>query len=148
MANNATLTAFAFNVDTPEHAEQLVLWLHGKSLPDELKAKMIEASPDCFVDDDLQYTIVEVAEFDEDQAGAVYANIQEGGDFELLSVVLSFALDVWPEAPSPQGFAWANTCSAMRIGEFSGGAMVVRRGAEAEWMNTSTWLMERLNAQS
>ena len=43
------------------------------------------------------------------------------------------------------GFTYSETCSAMRIGEFSGGAVrVFLNGStpEVEWMNASTWLAE------
>lgn len=39
---------------------------------------------------------------------------------------------------------WAETCSELRVGEFGGGAVIVRRGMDPEYMNTHSWVLERL----
>ena len=136
MANNYTSSVFRFDAGSTEQAETLVGWLEG-DVPADLKELLIAANPDCCDTDGVKYTIVDNAEAE--IGTSIYVDASEG-DLELLEIVLSYAMETWSNVPSPQGFEWANWCSSPRVGEFGGGALVLRRGAAPKWMNTGQWL--------
>jgi hypothetical protein len=146
MADNYTHAAFTFATATPEQAEQLTKWLSGKELPEALKTMIRETNPDAIDDDgEVRLTIAGAAEHERENE--VYANVEGEGDLDLIAVTLSYAMSIWPDVPSPQGFEWANSCSAMRAGEFGGGAVVIKRDAPNEWLNTSSWLDDKINGR-
>ena len=142
MANNFQQTAFTFKLGSAAQVRQVVMWLSGNALPPELRQAMFEQSPDCFTaTGDLFYTIVSDAEATEDPT-ALYVGVDEG-DLELLVTILSHAMERWPDVPSPQGFEWASWCDKARIGEFSGGAVVIKRGEDNVWFSTSEFLRQQ-----
>jgi hypothetical protein len=155
MANNAQQTALFFKVGSTEQVQKLIRWLQGEDLPEELRKKMVETSPDCFDPEegqedwqgDLNDTICDNAEHDrvDDQDG-VYVGVSEG-NLDLLATILDHALQNWPDVPSPQGFEWASWCSRLRVGEFAGGAVALRRGVEPCWFTTGRWLQQQLETK-
>lgn len=44
----------------------------------------------------------------------------------------------------PVSFRWAETCSAMRVDEFGGGAAVITRN-DIIWLDTATWVQQTIN---
>jgi hypothetical protein len=44
---------------------------------------------------------------------------------------------------TPVSFSWANTCSKLRLDEFSGGAVVVKDG-KSYWVDAQCWAQKKL----
>jgi hypothetical protein len=145
MADHNTQSSFVIQCGTADNARKVADWLNGSDYPDELLDAMNEASDGAFDDDGvLQFTIAE-ASVPADEPDAVWVDFQDG-DLALVAAIVEYAMTTMPEVPSPQGWEWANTCSRPRPGEFSGGAVVVSRGAGTQWHTTGQWLDEALSA--
>ena len=142
MANNMQEASFMFDAGTAEQAALIVKWIGGEDIPAELKAKMQEASHDCFdeVDGTLVYTI---ADAHVEDASKVWVHLDDG-DIELLVQVLDYAMQAVPGVQEKCGFAWAYWCSKPRIEEFGGGAAFMQKGQDPKWLGTSSWLEEQM----
>lgn len=151
MANNYTQTAFTFECGTSENAARVASWINGDCqfpYPDDLRKAILAIDADAFekgdhgilYKDELSNTIADATT----SFGAVMISIEEGGELELLGVILQYAMNTMPDMPNGQGFTFAETCSQMRVGEFSGGACFIARGnVEPEWLFPHLWLSER-----
>lgn len=117
MSNNYTHLAFAFNATTSENAAKI-----------RGRLNAIDA-----------YAEVE-------QQDNVLLITSESADVEVLIKMLRHAMRTMPDIPSPQGFEWAFSADKHRIGDFGGGAVVVRREpGPIKSIDTAVWLKEELS---
>jgi hypothetical protein len=71
------------------------------------------------------------------ERGGIWLYADEHGDTDHLEA-LARALVEELEIDEPFTASWSYTCSKPRIGEFGGGAMVVRRGYETLWADAES----------
>lgn len=82
--------------------------------------------------------------------GVCWIYAEESGNTEQVACFLLALLDRCYKAGedlNQVGFTYSETCSSMRVGEFSGGAVrVFLNGStpETEWMHANHWLMEAM----
>ena len=143
MANNYTQTAFTFECGTSENAARIASWINDDeqhSIPDDLRNAILTVNAEFEDDGSFTYTIADA----QASGDTLMICIEESGDLELLGAILQYAMNTMPEIPNAQGFTFAETCSSMRPGEFSGGACFIARGnTEPEWLFPHLWLSER-----
>jgi len=72
----------------------------------------------------------------------LYLASDESGDIELVANLLQSAM-VKFNINEPVGLEFACTCSKMRADEFGGGAVVIAKDGQY-WMNTSTFVQEKI----
>lgn len=124
MANNYLQYAFAFDI-APEEIEAF------RRRAQECAEKAEEEGGDS----ELQFII---------EDGEVFLYSEEYGDVEQVAELLQRFLTDHPQRKQQVlGFEWAVTCSKPRIHEFGGGACVVTANKKI-FMNTGTWLQERI----
>lgn len=140
MANNSTQASFMIQCGSVELAANVAEWVNGEgNYPQKLR-ELLENEGMDFDGDIPSYTIADATiEGDE-----VWVNFQEG-NLAAIATIMDYIIQEYPPVPSPQGFTWANTCSKPRIGEFDGGAVVVARGQDWQWLNSGTWLQEQIH---
>ena len=83
-------------------------------------------------------------DYDERRYNSIWIRSNGSGDPEYAAdlaqqLLCNFGLD------EPISFRWAETCSAMRVDEFGGGAVVITRN-EILWLNTATWVQQTINS--
>ena len=139
MSNNFTQFSFAFDA-TPDQAAWLAA-VHdacaneGKpeALPhwpsfDALQILMDQcAAGDLVASVDIAYA-----------SGELWLHASDCGDVEYTAELLTGFLEAF-DLPTVLSFTWANTCSAMRCGEFDGGAAVITK-REIRWLSPSRWI--------
>jgi hypothetical protein len=140
VANNNLQTSFCFDCGSHEDAGRLIGWIDenvaDKAWPKELKDRLVAAVGESAAD----YSIAYATYASQPEGSEVWVHIDEGGDLEMLAVILGYAMEQFKDAPSPQGFTWAETCSQPRVDEFSGGACLITRGKPTQWLHTTDWL--------
>lgn len=147
MANNRTQTSFYFRCGNSVVAKTVADWINGGGAypyPDDLRESMTKAVAETFDDGVLDVTIAD-ATADNDQ---VWIFLDEGGDLELLALILAYAMDRYPEVENRQGFQWAETCDQPRVDEFGGGAVFIARGQKPEWFLTAEWLARKVEGKA
>jgi len=132
MANNYQQCSFAFGIKSPEERAFLVaLAERAEKAEDE----------DHEADGDVPPFEVAVVEFGcgwgwtpahDAECGCFYA--EEGGNVEAMVLGLQEFLAKFRGPTETIAFTWANTCSAMRPHNFSGGG-VAFTATEARWVN-------------
>ena len=115
MANNYTHVAFEFDAGTSENAQKVHNLLSSRDL------------------------YLEVAQDDH-----ILILTSESAEVERLAEALRGAMQTLPEIPSPQGFEWAVSADKHRVGDFGGGAIVIRRERPLKSIDTASWLNEEL----
>ena len=139
MADHYTQFSFTFPVDEAEQA-----WLQAKI--DRITALIFgEVKPETEWEENLveEWSFGLAVNFEE---GAAYFMSEDSGNVELvIDVVQQFLSHFRPTAAI--GFAWANTCSKPRPGEFGGGACVIT-ATETKFINTSLWLDEQFASRA
>lgn len=119
LSNNYTHVAFMFDAATPENAAEVRSRLNATG------------------------AYVEV----EQEASNLLITSEEA-DVSLLAETLRDALQTMGDIPSPQGFEWAYSADKHRVGDFGGGAVVLRRGpGPASFIDTAAWLEAELSQQ-
>jgi hypothetical protein len=147
VADEFCQTSFIFQTGTVEQAVQLGVWLKGRNLTPELRAKIREMHAGRLAGADrLRWRIVETAKIDAGRRGRineVWGHLTNG-EVDLLTIVLDYAIQIWPNAPSPQGFLWARWRSWPQLNGFWGGAVLLARGERPKRMDASRWLSHEL----
>lgn len=116
MSNTYTHVAFAFNAATPENAAKV-------------RSRLADAG-----------AYVEV----EQEAGTLLITSEEA-DVQLLAETLRGAMQTIEGIPSPQGFEWSFSADKHRVGDFGGGAVVLRREQDQiQFIDTAAWLEAEL----
>lgn len=69
----------------------------------------------------------------------------ESANLDNLVSFLELLLDEF-EIDEPVGVEWSSTCTKPRLDAYGGGAFVVKRGAEPQFMNTAMWLDRAVEA--
>ena len=137
---------FIFKCGTKTQAKCVVDWLLGKDWPDELRAQLEAA----FGDIVEHASIVPLAQTLGRRVGVWGTNPSHMG---MVGAILDYALQTWPNVPSPQGFSYGKAQKPkideiadenLNMGQFDGGAVLLRRGAPPEIMVGSLWLKEQL----
>jgi len=125
MANN--YQQHSFMIDKLSSTE--VSWL-------ETKLEEIDKSNE---DPSGEYICLGSTEIERRATGAeLWLYAEEGCDLDsLVDFLQSFLKENRPD--SYLGFEWANTCSKMRLNEFSGGAVFITAN-KAEWISTYDFL--------
>lgn len=120
LSNNYTHVAFTFDAATPENAA-------------EVRSRLTATG-----------AYIEV----EQEAGNLLITSEEA-DVSLLAETLRDALQAMGDIPSPQGFEWACSADKHRVGDFGGGAVVLRRGQDQiNFIDTAAWLKSELSDKS
>ena len=118
-----------------------------RNLAPELRAKIGEMHAGWLGGADrLRWPIVEAAKIDAGRRGRineVWGHLTNG-KVDLLTIVLDYAIQIWPGAPSPQGFLWARWRSWPQLNGFWGGAVLLARGERPKRMDASHWLSHEL----
>jgi hypothetical protein len=131
MANNYQQHSFMINSLTSTE----IIWL-------ETKFDEIDKSND---DPSGEYTDIGSTEIERRDDGAdLWLYAEEGADLEsLVDLLQDFLKENRPD--SYLGFEWANTCSKMRLDEFSGGAVFITAD-KADWISTYDFLETKRKA--
>jgi hypothetical protein len=117
LSNNYTHVAFAFDAGTAENANKI-------------RDSIIRRN--CYVE----------VEHD----GPMLTLTSENVELEPLVDLLRRAMQSMHDVPSPQGFEWAVSSDKHRVGDFGGGAVVIRRGKDSlKSIDTAEWLVNELN---
>ena len=133
---------FEFNCGSSTQAAEVADWLECENWPDELRSRL-EAT---FGDLSGLASIVFAAD---EICRGVRVRATGLSSLEMLTMVLDYAMQKWRSVPSPQGFTFGlriepkidpETYETLDPGEYDGGAVVLRRGAEPEVLTASTWL--------
>jgi hypothetical protein len=117
LSNSYTHVAFTFDAATSKNAERIRRWFG------------------------LRDVYVEV-----EQDNHILILTSESAEVELLTDLLRRAMQTMPDIPSPQGFEWSFSADKHRIGDFGGGAVVIRREpGPLKAIDTAAWLKEELS---
>lgn len=117
MSNTYTHVAFIFDAATTENARSVGDWLRR---------------------DDKIYVEAEQHEH-------LLFVTSESADVPVLVKALRRVMRTMPNIPSPQGFEWSFSGDRHRIGDFGGGAVVLRREPGApKFISTTEWLKQEL----
>ena len=135
MANNYQQHSFMINSLTPTE----ITWL-------ETKFDEIDKSNE---NDEGEYTDIGSTEIEQsadgrDDGADLWLYAEEGADLDsLVDFLQDFLKENRPD--SYLGFEWANTCSKMRLDEFSGGAVFITAD-KADWVSTYDFLETKRKA--
>lgn len=137
MANNYVQCSFAFDIRSPEERAFLDALEERAEAAEEL---------DVTEDGNVPPFEISVVEFGwgwtgahDDDCGCFYA--EEGGNIEAVVVGLQEFLTKFRGPRETISLTWANTCSAMRPGNFSGGG-VVFTATDARWINVDNMVVQ------
>jgi hypothetical protein len=119
MSNTYTHVAFSFDIATDDNADRLL--------------QSLALEPDIYVE--------------VERGGAILSFTSEEAPIEALVDVLHRAMQSMPDVLSPQGFEWGYSADKPRSGDCGGGAVVIRRGSEPEWIETGQWLSAALGRE-
>ena len=147
MANNYTHFSFEFKINSPAEAEYLETVLQSADSYDE-GGTAKDIIDDVFEDYEeygclgFDYKIECGAD-----GGEVWIH-DDGGEGNVDYVVQFLqAYMLKFKVRSPICFEFAFTCSSPRVGEFGGGAVIVF-AHDSKWLNSATWIKEKLSELS
>jgi hypothetical protein len=152
MANNYLQTSFVFECGSTENAAIIMNWINrDASILKELQEVIAKTSPDAFAgqtddddfetDDGTRYGTPNwhIADASLEGDTCLWISIVEGGDIEILASILLYAMRTMTGVLDRQGFTWAETCSSMRVDEFTGGAVFISKDDGCEWLVAADW---------
>ena len=137
---------FRFRCGSALQAMNVADWLECEGWPDDLRSIMEMSFGDL---EDLASTVFTASA----KGRVVHIQATGASSVEMAMVVLDYAMQRWRSVPSPQGFVYGlarqpkvdpDTYENLDRGEFDGGAVLLRRGAESEVMTASGWLKAAL----
>ncbi len=139
---------FEFRCGTKRQAGEVAAWLECEDWPDDLRAMLQDAFGDL---DDLASIVFAV----DARGSRVLVQATDQSSLEMTVTALDYAMQNWSSVPSPQGFTFAvarpiqfdlETGEIVDRGEYDGGAVLLRRGAEPEYFSASEWLKAKLRS--
>ena len=141
---------FKFKCGSALQAATVADWLECEGWPDDLRQKM-ESSFGSF--EDIASLVL--------QADAEKRNVliqaRDGSSLDAMVEVLNYAMQKWRSVPSPQGFTFGRarkpkvdpkTYENFDFGEYDGGAVLLRRGAEPEIITGASWLEYKMRGEA
>lgn len=78
------------------------------------------------------------------ESEGVWFYSEESGEPDCAAAMIKFLQDYF-EDDQVHAFAWAYTCSKMRLNEFGGGAVAIKRGEESYWVDALHHVLEFMN---